>query len=320
MRKCSLCLGLLAGLLLVASISRAQDNPRPKKKNKDDHSRVASDDDYKALGKYKEVVGRLLSLDANLDPGQEGKDGLTQQMTLRVEYPALELKPGKSLNNPQMQKQIQALLRQQQQAQREYQQILRIRNPIQQQQRLMQLFNRLMQQQANAAQKAMDPRNSPFRTVTFSVTFDLPIREKVKVARAKLDVEYDDKGNVIEYTKEELKKRKDPDMPGYKATFDDLQPGQLIKVYLAKPKSAEKKKEKAKDDAKAGEAADKAKAADLLKPDVKDPAAKDKEKSKDETPPEEYRPEVRMILILTDADPSTLPQQSPGRDKKKKQQ
>jgi hypothetical protein len=292
MRNCCFCLGLAVGLLLGTTVAHAQNDP-PKKK-KDDHNRIADEADYKALAKYKEVVGRLLSLDVRSD----AKDGIAQQMTLKVEYPVLELKPGKSLNNPQVQKQIQAMLRQQQQAQREYQKILKIRNPYQQQQRLMQLLNRLMMQQASAQGKALDPRNSPFRTVTYSVTFELPIRDKVKVARVKLPVEYDDKGNVIEYTKEELKKKKDPDMPGYKATMDDVEPGQLIKVYLAKPKSAEKKKDKAKDNT----------------------ADKDAEKTKDETPPEEYRPEVRMILILTDADPSTLPQQSPGRDKKKKQQ
>jgi hypothetical protein len=319
MRKLAVCCGIVLGLFLNVPAAPAQDPP-PKKKKDDSHSREATEQDYKALGHTKEVVGRLLSLDVNPD----AKEGLGQKMTLKVEYPTLELKPGKA-GQMAVQRQLQNLQRQQQQAQRDYQRILRIRNPYQQQQQLAQLLNRLQVQQQQQANAAANPANSPYRTVTTSVTFELPIQQKVKVARVKLPVEYDDKGNVVEYTKEDLKKKKDPSMPGYTAKMEDVEPGQLLRVYLARPKPAAKKK----DDPKA-DAADKEKAADAGKAELKaevakDKAAakdvaKDKEKAKDETPPEAYRPEVRMILILTDADPNSIPRETQNKTKKKKDQ
>jgi hypothetical protein len=294
MRKLCPCLGLLAGLLLLAPAVPGQDQ-QPKKKKDDSHSRTATPEDYAALGHMKEVVGRLLSLDATAD----AKQGLGQLLTLKVDYPTLEPKSAQAL-----QKYMQNRLRQEQQAQREYQNILRIRNPARQQQRLEQLLARL-EQQANTAR---DPRQSPLKTVTNSVTFELPVRADVKIARAYVAVEYDDKGEVKQYTAEELKKKRDPHMPGYTAQLDDLQPGQMVKVYLSRPKSADKKNPKAKDQGKP-EAGAKEKAG----------GAGDQGPAAAEPPPEESRPEVRMVLILSEPDPSALPAETPGKRKNKQQ-
>jgi hypothetical protein len=276
MRKLWPCVAFLSAWLVTAAAS-AQDNPPPKKKNKV-HNREATAQDYTALAKLKTTTGRLISIDGS------------QQMTLKVEFQQPELK-----DNAAGQKLAQAQIRQQQQAMREYMNIQRIRNPWVRDQRLQQLQARLQAQQASAA---FDPRNSPFRTVTASVSFKLPTVENPKVARANLETEYDDKGQVIDYTKEELKKKRDPDMPGYTAKIEDLQAGQLVTVYLGKAKKPAKAKDK--------EAGDK-------------PEVKDKEKAKEAADPEDNRPEVRMILIVAEADPSTLPR-DPGKDKKKKNQ
>jgi hypothetical protein len=281
---------LLAVLVLLARPAPGQD-PQPKKKKDATRNRVATEQDYAYLGHLKEIVGRLVSLDTTTD----GPEGAGRRMTLKVEYPTLELKPGASLQSARVQKQIWNMLRQQQQAQRQFQQILRNPNPVTQQQQLSNLMNRVFLQQAGAAAAAGNPRNNPFRTVVNSVTFELPVRDDVKVARAQPPVQYDDKGNVVELTKEQLKKMRDPNMPGFTAAVDDLQSGQLVKAYLAKPKAAKKK------------------AADKKTAEPAPDAAGEKAK---EAPPEQPRPEVRMVLILAEADASAQPPERPKRKKK----
>jgi hypothetical protein len=288
-------LGLLGVVLPAAQGQQA----KPQQKR---NSRQATEADYRALAQQSEVVGRLLSVDADTN-----SQGLTQQLTLSVDYIFWELKPGASLQAPQAQRQMQHLLRNhnQQQLQREYEHILRIRNPVQQQQRLAQLFARLqMQQPVGGPMPNFNPRNSPFRPVTQTVTFELPVQSKVRVARAKPPLEYDDKGRIIELKPEELRKRKDPEMPGYKASWADLLPGDIIKVYLARP---QKKKDTDKKDGDKDATANK-KAVEL--PELK---AEDK---KGQTATSDYRPEVRLILILDDSAASAPP--APNANKKKK--
>ena len=56
--------------------------------------------------------------------------------------------------------------------------------------------------------------------------------------------QFDEKGKPKKFTKEELKELKgDPKLPGYKAEFGDLKPGEVVKVVFAKPKEADKKKD-----------------------------------------------------------------------------
>jgi hypothetical protein len=266
----------LLSFVLVSTGVPGQENPQPRKKG-NERSRAATEQDYAALASQKTAMGRLTSMDGS------------QQLTLKVEFQTLEAKDNAALLN---QKLARSQVLQQQQAVREFQRIQRIRNPWVRDQRMQALVARLQAQQANAA---FDPRNSPFRTVTASVTFQLPIVENLKVARSQPEVEYDDKGQVIEYTAEELKKRRDPDMPGYSAKVDDLRAGQLVTVYLGKHKPAARDKEKNID------------------------GPKDKEKPKDIAAAEESRPEIRMILILTEADSGVVPLDK-GKGKKKKEQ
>jgi hypothetical protein len=338
MRSILLGVGLLLGLLLLAGDVNGQRKKGGKRKDQT-RERVATDEDYVALGYYKEVFGKLLELQEN------------KSMKLKVEYQLLEPKDPSEMPKVKGkgQKQIQQQ-RLQQQLLREYQKILNAKNPYDQLVRLQQFQNRVMALQAADAQKqfqaALDPRNNPFKPVKYSVEFELPIVPDVRVARATLPVEYDDKGNVVEYTKDELKKRKDPKMPGFTAKFEDLQVGQIIKVYLRKPKktkATDKDKDKDKDAAK-----DKEEAKDKLKDEVKDKASEEtKDKAKDAVKEEvkaagkddaqakdkddakgkaaidliddalKNRPQVRMILILQDADPTFTP--TKDRKGKKKQ-
>jgi len=75
------------------------------------------------------------------------------------------------------------------------------------------------------------------------VSTDVKLRagEDVKVRWAYPPIDYDEKGNLKKYTKEELKAlRGDSGLPGYTGEYDQVRTGQLIKVYLAKPKQAAK--------------------------------------------------------------------------------
>lgn len=99
--------------------------------------------------------------------------------------------------------------------------------------------------------------------------FRLEAQNDVIVRRWAPPLAYDDKGNVKPHTKEELKvlRGKNPSLPGYTASYEDLQAGQMVKMYLPAPK-VKNDKQIAKDDA-------------------------DRAKAK--------LPQVRMILILADA-------------------
>jgi hypothetical protein len=353
-------LGFLVGtLLLTQAVPAQKKNVLPQN---NPNYRQATDQDYVALAKAKEVVGHLLTIDG------------TQQMTLRVDYPTLELKtqngnlPNRGSNaQRQIQNQLRqvdrALARQQQGLTRaelgflrlqqtflkQYLQILKVKNPAQQQQRYQQLVAttqlqemQLMQQLAQAAAATgqmpnvnlaninLNAQNSPYKVVTATAEFALPIMDDIKVARTTLEIEYDDKGKVIQYTAEELKKKKHPNMPGYTAKREDALPGQLVKVYLGKSKAI-LAKEKAKEEARAKakeEAQDKAlakeEAKDAAKVKAKEDAAdKAAAKDKDKVPDivvasDEDRPQVRMLLIMSDSDPAYLPKETPQKKGKKK--
>lgn len=117
--------------------------------------------------------------------------------------------------------------------------------------------------------------------------FELEAADKAVVRLGYLPVRYDDKGGIIEYTPRDIEKlRGDKTKPGLAATFADLQAGQVIRVYLARPKTA---------------------------PPAAKKAAKAKNDEADaESPP---RPQVTMILILSEANDPSPPE--PKKRKKK---
>ncbi len=87
------------------------------------------------------------------------------------------------------------------------------------------------------------------RTTTKDI--EVQATDDVKVRLLTPPVEFDDKGRPKKYTSKELAKLRGPDhsLPGYTAEFDNLKPGQVVKVYLAKKKEAPKASgKKAKDD------------------------------------------------------------------------
>jgi hypothetical protein len=272
----SVCLGLVAGLGLLLAPARAQQSPpaakdQPAAKKDEAKDRAATAQDYAALGRRREVTGTLVQLDG------------TKQLTLKVETKAEELKDktGQAKANFDAQARSQAL-QMQATAQRQYQQLLLVRNPVQRQVQLQQFQARQQAQAAQLAQQLAKARKALYETVTTSVTYELPVQEKVRVATAQPPVRYDAQGKAIRPTRAELQKARDPSLPGYKAAFTDLRPDQVVHVYLARPK-----KSAAAGAASTGQA----------------PAAKGQggDAAPEEVPPLEERPAVRGILIVREA-------------------
>ncbi len=281
-------------LLLTLSLAAPPFAAAQKKAGKPKEE-TATTDDYKALEHLKDIEGELTDLEPS-----------TKQMTVKVGYPILQpnpqYQPGRDAGAQQRWVQrMNHLMQEQQRA-------LNIRNPARRAQRLQQLSVEMQ----NAMLRAPSGP-SPYRVAFAYKDFDVEVPEEVVVRRLSLPGEYDDKGNVKEYTEAEKKelRGKDPKVPGYAATWDDVQVGQKVKLYLGKKKAAEKSKKDAaknedKEAARAGDegaakAPDKDKAADQAAP-----KAGDKGKA-DDAASEEPRAHAWMILIQADPDPAATP-------------
>jgi hypothetical protein len=122
-------------------------------------------------------------------------------------------------------------------------------------------------QNALAATQIELQRNQAIAVTYQEKTYDIELQaaEDMKVRLLQPPVAFDDNGKPKKYTKKELDELKGPDkkLPGYTAAFENLRPGQVVEVYLAKKK-------------------------DSSKPSVKDP---DKDTKSDN------RPFVTMIVI-----------------------
>jgi hypothetical protein len=267
--------------------------------------------EYTQLKSQGEVVGTL----ANLDTA--GSSNKSFALDLPYLYAVAKNTPGgfapgagtRSARPTNYQSQLATL-------QRQYQQAMNVKNPVQREQKLAQIMARMQQvqaqmvvQQARLEQQMLAQaarifgnaaRNAPQVAVGYK-EFDMEAIEKIVVRRSNPPFEYDNKGNIKTWTKEELDRLrgKDKTLPGYEASFLDLQAGQTIKVYLVKNPAKKVKKEDNADD-----------------PDKK-PAAKDDRDDKDKKDPNGVLsrdlPQVRMILILAEA-----PDADSGQDQTKK--
>jgi hypothetical protein len=75
-----------------------------------------------------------------------------------------------------------------------------------------------------------------------SYDVELQAADDMKVRLLQPPTAFDDNGKPKKYTKKELDELKGPDkkLPGYTATFENLRPGQSVKVYLGKKKDSGK--------------------------------------------------------------------------------
>ncbi|HZY87395.1 MAG TPA: hypothetical protein VFE78_21340 [Gemmataceae bacterium] len=219
--------------------------------------------------------------------------GSDRTFTVRVQYQQLQLKPNalRTANN-----QNNAANRQLQQIARLQQQMARSKNPAQQMAQIQRIAAQMQVGQLRA-------QNNLYNVVNRTQDIEFMAEESVKVRTMELPEQFDEKGNVKKYTKEELKqlKGKDTKLPGYESAFESLRAGQLVQVTLAdhkakkpttSPGDAKDKEDKdAKDkEVKEKPALDKA----LEKDKEKDKPALDKAVDKDT----EKHKQVRMVVIL----------------------
>jgi hypothetical protein len=287
---------------LAAGLPTESQGQKKKKKDKEPDSTQAVQEDYDKLKNTKELTGKLLS---------PGTGSLSFRLEVKSTKPNPKYKPpapGKS-GNAAYDKLVQDWYR----LQRDQQALAFVKNPAQYQQKLrqIQLDMQRIQTAMAALQNPKQPKNSgndAFIQVTENRDYEFELVDLNPVVRRKdPPVEYDDKGSLKVYSKEDLEKMrgKDKTKPGLEAKFEDLAPGQTIKIYLKPPEKkkapAKKDKEKDKDDPKNKE--DKA--------DVKDKEAKKEVNDDPEAPP---RPRVTMIMILEDV---AAPLPDPPKKKKK---
>ena len=232
--------------------------------------------------------------------------GSDRAFTVRVQYQDVQLKPNalRTANNQSAQAN-----RQLQQIARLQQQMARSKNPAQQ---LAQIQRILAQMQVGQ----LRTQQNLYNVVTRYQDVEFQAEENVKVRTMELPEQFDEKGNIKKYTKEELKelKGKDTHLPGYESTFEGLRAGQLIQVTLAEHKTkkpatspGEVKEKEAKDkDAKEKPALDKA----VEKDKEKDKPALDKALDKDKDT--EKTKQVRLIVVLKE-DAGKVPGAKPGK-------
>lgn len=209
-------------VLVAASIGLADD------KTKGESKASSSEEDYKKLGQFHELKGKLLKVHAS-----------DKTLSIEIEYQFLEPKNKNALK--QMNAHQRKIFKEQQQLMSDQQRVLTSRNPAQAAKHLRQLQQHNLRLQQNELKA-----NDLFKISTARKDFDLEAVSDVRVRLAKLPVEYDDKGKVRKPRDQELKERKgpDPNLPGYASTFEELKPGQLVKVTLGKPASKEMSKSK----------------------------------------------------------------------------
>jgi hypothetical protein len=268
--------GLMLGTLLFLAPTEVH---AQKKKKKNDAVPMATAQDYAQLIQLKDVTGKLVFAELS-----------AQNVTLRLDYPHMEQNPNYRPNNAANS----ALHRDMQRVMNDQAGLARIANPVHRQQKMRQLAIDMQRLQTQLVRNGSNPNNLPYKVVTESKDFELPVDDKVVVRRQNLPYQYDDKGNVVQFSKEEIEKLrgKDKSKPGYEAKFEDLAQGMLVKLYLKAPPP------------KSTTTA------------AKDKDAKDPKDGELKEPEEIRKPRVTMILILQDS-PEALNNQQDQKKKKK---
>jgi hypothetical protein len=212
MRKFLTCFTLLlTALMILPSGSGAQDK---KDKKKPAVIEEGSPSEYAALGNMKDVLGTISAVDT-----------AAKTMTLTIEFthyePNTNPNTAKTVNKATANLEAQYI--------REYNQIMTNKNPIAREQNMLKLQQTMTAAGVNFSKM--------FKSVKSSKDFNVELKDPVKVARSTLETKYDDQGEIIKYSDEQLKKMKSTDVSGaYTATPDELKVGQDVKVIFAPAK------------------------------------------------------------------------------------
>jgi hypothetical protein len=165
--------------------------------------------------------------------------------TVRVEY--LDLQPNAShRTGTAPSKEVQHLIKQQQELARIQAQITHTRNPARRMAKLQQFATKIQRQQVKA-----NAQHLPYKVVTRHHDLQLLANEDVKVRLARPPADFDEQGNPSKQTPEELRKLKGPEkLWGYPGDWSNLQTGQMVKVFLGRKKNASAATEEAVNDDK----------------------------------------------------------------------
>jgi hypothetical protein len=92
-------------------------------------------------------------------------------------------------------------------------------------------------------------RNPGVRVSSTQIDLELEADEATKVRTDFLPEIFDEKGKPKKYTRDEIATLKGgSSLPGYKATYDDIKEGQIVRVVFGKKDEEKKKEEEKKDD------------------------------------------------------------------------
>lgn len=239
---------VMAALLLAAGT----DDVLAQKKKQADSSVAATGADYAMIQKNKEVTGKIVSA-----------SGGGKSLIFRVDTPTMEPNPkfkAPNVTNPNAKgynaqaNQGYQQIRAYQNIQREMQQVANARTPQQKQQAMrklqmdmarlqMQSQKQYFQQNKVAGKGNNNPNNAnaPFILVHHMKDYEFELQEGAVLRKMYLPTEFDDTGNIKEYTekvKAELRGT-DKSKPGYTAKLEELISGVEAKLYLV-PKTTKK--------------------------------------------------------------------------------
>lgn len=249
-----------------------------------------------------------------------------RMFTLKITYPEVRLKPGAkmpNLNNMHA-RGMQQILQQMHRAQQmprgrggyhhhghasAFSNMMHMEQMYMQgQARMAQAMARAEQAELRLLQKEIQAIQNMYQVVPVTRDFDFQAEETVKVRIKDLPEQFDEKGNIKKYTKEERDeaKGKDKKLAGYESSIDNLKPGQIVLVSLA----VHKKPKPTTAPSVGKDIADKDKDKDAVKDTDTSTADKDTDASA------QKKMQVRVILIVKDSDAPQNSTTGPKRGKK----
>lgn len=178
-----------------------------------------------------------------------------RMFTLKVTYPEVRRKPGARMPNlshahaQYVHNQYRQMMNLQQQTER--MEHYRVHNIMQMQQMhaqmqmneqrtLARLQQQKLQQELRLLQQEIRAIQNTYQVVSVTRNIDFQADANVKVRLKDLPEQFDEKGNIKRYTREELSalKGKDKELMGYESSVEALQPGQVVLVSLRSHKKS----------------------------------------------------------------------------------
>jgi hypothetical protein len=109
---------------------------------------------------------------------------------------------------------------------------------------MYQLQQEMARLQMEMQRLGMQPQQAPFKVVMKKQDFDIQADDATAIRFLEPPLKFDEKGNPVRYSAEELKKLKgNTNLPGYPGEFEVLHPGHVVKVTVGPRQPAAKGKD-----------------------------------------------------------------------------